>query len=92
VRGRNWTRFASALGVPAPALRERVLSLADKAPQAVSDAIRALPARRRRQPELRLLTARVRLLSDLTLRDIDDLSSGRRAGPSGSETLAGEPA
>lgn len=92
LRGRNWTRFATALGVPAPTVREWVLSLAYDAPQAVSDAIRALPARVRRQPEVRVLAARVRLLSELTLRDVDDLSADRRTGPSGSETLAGEPA
>jgi serine/threonine-protein kinase HipA len=91
LRGRNWTRFATGLAVPAPTVREWVLALADRAPQAVSDAIRALPAGRRREPELRLLARRVRLLSKLTLRDIDDMSSGRHAGPSGSETLASEP-
>ena len=92
VRGRNWTRFANALGVPAPTVREWVLSLAHDAPQAVSDAIRTLPARARRQPELRVLAARVRLLGELTLRDVDDLSSGRRTEPSSSHTLAVEPA
>lgn len=91
LRGHNWTRFATALGVPAPAVREWVVGLAHDAPQAVSDAIRTLPAKERRQPELRVLTARVRLLSQTTLRDIDDVSTGRRTGPSGSEALAAEP-
>jgi len=89
VRGRNWSGFATALGMPADTVRDWVRSLADLAPQALSDAVRGLPAGPRSQPALALLTARVRMLCELTLRDLDDMSAGRRIGRSGSETLAG---
>lgn len=88
VRGRNWNRFAKALGVPHDRVREWVFTFADHAPSAVADTIRALPSRQRRRPELRLLTARVRLLSELTVRNLDDFSKGRHTGLSGSESLA----
>ena len=87
VRGRDWSRFATALTMPADIVRDWVLTLTASAPQAMSDAIRALPADRRRRPELRLLAARVLALSEITTRDIDDVSAGRRSGPSGSEAI-----
>jgi len=92
VRGRHWSRFATALGMPADTVRDWVFTLTERAPQAVSDAIRGLPARHRQQPELRLLAARVRMLSEMTIRDIEDVTAGRRYGPSGSEILACTPA
>ncbi len=88
VRRRNWDRYGTALGVPAEKVRQWAITLAEQSPAAVADAIAALPARRRPQPELSLLAARVRLLSQLTLRDLDNTVVGRRSGLSGSETLA----
>jgi len=89
VRGRDWSRFATALGMPADTVRNWVLTLTANAPQAISDAIHALPAHRRRQPELRRLAVRILRLSEITTRDIDDVSAGRRSRPSGSEAIAG---
>lgn len=89
LRGRNWARFATAIGVSTETVRDWVLGLADKAPAAVSEAIRELPTSQRRQPELRLLEARVRALCELTSRAADETSGGRLVGRSGSETLAG---
>jgi len=40
-------------------------------------------------PALPLRTAPVRMFRELTLKDLDDMSAGRRLGPSGSENLAG---
>jgi serine/threonine-protein kinase HipA len=89
VRGRNWLRFAAALGVPGDAVMKWVQRFAEQVPLAVTAAIGELPANRRRRPELRLLASRVRLLCQLTLRDVDDISDGRPRRPSGSETLVG---
>ncbi|MCA0332077.1 MAG: HipA domain-containing protein [Actinobacteria bacterium] len=89
VSGRHWTGFATALGVDPDQVREWVLTLAQQAPAAMADTIRALPPRQRRRPELRQLTARVRLLSELTQRRLDDTAPGRRStGPTGPELLA----
>jgi serine/threonine-protein kinase HipA len=89
VRGRHWTGFATALGVAPDQVHEWVLTLARQAPAAIADTIRALPPRQRRRPELRQLTARVRLLSELTRRHLDDTAPGRRStGPTGPELLA----
>jgi serine/threonine-protein kinase HipA len=88
MRAQNWTLFAAALGVPADRVREWVLTVAERAPDVVSAAIAELPAMQQRQPELHLLARRVQVLSEMTLHGINDTSTGRRTGPSGSEVLA----
>ncbi len=88
IRGSNWDDFATALGVPPEFVRGWVRQLAEIAPSATSDSVRSLPAPQRRVPELRLLAARVELLSRLTLQELDSHAHGRRRGSSGSSILA----
>jgi serine/threonine-protein kinase HipA len=88
LRGRNWMQFATALGVPPDTVSTWVRTLSDQVPDALSDAIRGLPVRVRKNPELKLLAVRVHTMSQLTLRDLDDMSSGRRTSRPGAQVLA----
>lgn len=88
IQGSNWDGFATALGVSPELVREWVRQLAEIAPSATSDSVRSLPPRQRRAPELKLLAARVGLLSQLTLQELNTHAHGRRRGPSGSSILA----
>jgi len=91
VRGKHWERFAVAVGVPADLVRDWVTELAAAVPDAVSDATAAVPGRAPDRDVLPVLTARVARLAQLTVAGLNDLSSGRRVGPSGSEVLVAEP-
>jgi serine/threonine-protein kinase HipA len=93
VRGRHWDKFAVALGVSADLVRQSVSELAEAAADAVSCAAAAVPVSvsARAGADLPLLTARVAHLARLTIAGVQDRSSGRKTGPSGSETLVAGP-
>lgn len=91
VRGKHWERFAAAVGLPSGLVREWVAELAAAAPDAVRDAVSTVPAPVQREAALPVLTARVACLARLALDGLNDPSSGRRVGPSGSEVLATAP-
>lgn len=87
MRARNWSNFATSLGVSADQVRGWVTSLAERAPDAVAQVVKELVPTQRRNRALGELRSRVQVLSELTLHGLNDTTMGRNAGPTGPDLL-----